>query len=358
MSEFQCVTKVLSGPNAMEHLKKICPSRVLLVTDPYFTKNGAAKEVAAYFDGASVEIFDEVVPDPPAALAAKGAALCEQYRPVVLAALGGGSVIDCAKGIRAACEHPMLFVAVPTTSGSGSEMTSYAVLTKDGVKYPLTDPGLRPDVTILDDRYLGQLPPALIAETGMDLLAHCMEALVGTNRSGFTDALSMHGIRTVLNSLTASYAGDRSVRMTLHEAAAMAGLAFENAGLGLCHGLAHSMGSLFHIPHGRLCAMLLPHVMECNAEQALEKYAALARACGLSAATDRLALRSLQSELRRLRRTMGLPENLEQAGVTREQWAAYRDGVVEATLQDPCCQTNPLPVTRQMIETVLKAVSP
>ena len=358
MSAFQCITKVLSGAKAMDHLKTIHASCVFLVTDAYFASNGIAEAVAKYFEGAAVRVFDEVVPDPPAELAARGAALCENCHPDVLVALGGGSVIDCAKGIRAAYEYPVMFVAIPTTSGSGSEMTSFSVLTKDGVKYPLVDPSLRPDLTILADDFLTKLPPSLIADTGMDLLAHCMEALVGKNRSGFTDALSIYGIRTVLNSLVASYSGDRSVRMTLHEAAAMAGLAFEHAGLGLCHGLAHSMGSLFHIPHGRLCAMLLPHVMEFNAENALSQYASLARVCGLSAATDRLALRSLQSELRRLRRAMRLPENLGQAGVTRGQWAAYKEGVVEATLQDPCCQTNPVPVTREAIEIVLKAVSP
>ena len=358
MSVFQCITKIVSGPGSLDELKSIQADRVFLVTDRYFSESGIAAEVAGRMDGAEVTIFDAVTPDPSAEQAAGGAAACRGWGPQVLIALGGGSVIDCAKGILTACEEPMTFVAIPTTSGSGSEMTSYAILTKDGVKHPLVDETLRPDVTILDDDLLRKLPASLIADTGMDLLTHCMEALVATNRSSITDALAVHGIRTVLRDLPRSYHGDASVRMELHEAASMGGLAFDHAGLGLCHAIAHGLGGAFHIPHGRLCAMILPHVMEYNASGVVGKYAELARLCGLSGPTDRLAMRSLQSELRRLRRELNLPEHLGQAGVTRDQWDSHREQLVAAALKDPCCGTNPVPVTKAGIEAVLKAVSP
>lgn len=358
MSVFQCTTKIISGSEGLDYLKTVSAKQVVLVTDRYFSESGIAMEVGSRIPGARISLFDRVVPDPPAELAAEGGALCMACRPDVLLALGGGSVIDCAKGILAAYDRPVTFIAVPTTSGSGSEMTSYAILTKNGIKHPLVDERLRPDVTILDAGLLEKLPPSLVADTGMDLLAHCMEALVGTNRSEITDAMAVHGVRCVFQKLVHSYQGDTSVRMALHEAASMAGLAFDHAGLGLCHALAHSLGGLFHIPHGRLCAMLLPHVVEHNAETALGIYARLGRLCGLSGATDRLALRSLQSELRRLRRELHLPDNLPQAGVTKEQWQQNREKAVQAALEDPCCRTNPVPVTEEAVRSILKAVAP
>jgi len=357
MSVFRCTPKICTGPDALEQLRQIRANRVLLVTDQFFSENGTAVKIAGMVPGAETTIFDKVIPDPSAGLAAEGAALCTAVKPEVLLALGGGSVIDCAKGIRAAYDGELIFVAIPTTSGSGSEMTSYTILTKDGVKYPLVDERLRPDLTILEERLLEGLPPRLIADTGMDLLAHCMEALVGSRRNGFTDALAIYGVQTVFKLLIPSFQGDTSVRMGIHEAASMAGLAFDHAGLGLCHAMAHSMGGLFHIPHGRLCAMLLPHVITCNAAVSLGQYAELARRCGLSGVTDRLALRSLLAELHRLRTALRLPETLSQAGVGKAQLEEHRTAVISAALSDPCCKTNPIPVTEDVVAGILKAVA-
>ena len=279
-------------------------------------------------------------------------------RPDVLLALGGGSVIDCAKGIRAAYDGDMRFVAVPTTSGSGSEMTAYAILSKDERKHPLVDERLRPDLAILDGRLLRQLPKTLIADTGMDLLAHCLEAVAAVHRNGFTQAFATYGVQTVLRTLVASYQGDTAVRLQLHEASAMAGLAFDHAGLGLCHAMAHAIGGMFHIPHGRLCAILLPHVMEYTAGSVLEQYAHLARCCGISGATDKLAFRNLIGELKRLRRLLHLPEDLGQAGIDPAKWRASVQDIVRAAMKDPCCETNPAPVSAEVVERILKAVAP
>ena len=358
MQLFHCPTKLYLGAGALDALGGFQAQRVLVVTDSFFSKNGTALEVGRRVPGAEVRIFDNVVPDPPASLAAEGASLCAQFRPQLLIALGGGSPMDCAKAIRMASDQPMTFVAIPTTSGSGSEMTSFSILTHDGVKHPLVDPALRPDAAILDDSLLAALPPSLIADTGMDLLAHCLEALAATGASGFTDALALEGARTALALLPASYQGDRSVRLRLHEAASMAGMAFDNAGLGVCHALAHALGGAFHIPHGRLCAMLLPSVLSYNAPAAQGKYACLARLCNFPSATDRLAVRNLTAAIVRLRKQLHLPETLSQAGVTAARWEETRAQVVKAALADACCRTNPVPVTEAGLLQLCKAVAP
>lgn len=358
MASFHCPTEVFTGPNALEALKRYPAQSVLVVTDTFFSKTGKALEIGRMIPGAQVRIFDKVVPDPPAALAAEGAAVCRTFRPQILIALGGGSPMDCAKAIRLAFGEPLTFIAIPTTSGSGSEVTSFSILTHKGVKHALVDRGLRPDVAILDASLLERLPTALVADTGMDLLAHCMEALVAKDRTGFTDALALHAAKTVLDRLRASFRGDVSVRAEIHEAATMAGMAFDNAGLGVCHALAHAIGGVFHVPHGRLCAMLLPSVMDYNMEQGQSQYASLARLCGMASATERLSVRSLIGAIVRLRRELLLPQDLRQSGVEKAMWEREREKILAAALADPCCKTNPVPVTKEGLEQILKAVGP
>lgn len=358
MGSFCCSTKIYASGNALEVLRTFSARRVLVVTDRYFSESGKALQIAKLVPGAQIEIFDQVTPDPPASLAAKGAALCRKFEPDLLLALGGGSPMDCAKAIKLAYGEKLLFVAVPTTSGSGSEMTSFSILTHKGVKHPLIDETLRPDAAILDASLLQNLPSALIADTGMDLLAHCVEALVAKGRTGCSDAMALLGARTVLKSLERSFRGDTSVRLELHEAASMAGLAFDNAGLGVCHALAHAIGGVFHIPHGRLCSVLLPEVIAYNRSACLSQYALLAKICELPAATDRLAVRNLIFTIARLQRSLLLPQTLGQAGIAKQQWEAEEDAIVQAALKDPCCRSNPVAVTKEALLTILKAVRP
>lgn len=357
MTEFCCTTKLCTGPNALHALKNYPAKRVMVVTDAYFSKSGTAARIASMVPGAESLIFDQVAPDPSAALAARATAACREFGPDLLIALGGGSPMDCAKAVRLAAERPMAFLAIPTTSGSGSEVTSFSILTHEGVKHPLVDPALRPDAAILDDSLLEQLPPSLIADTGMDLLAHSVEAACARGRSGFSDALAFHAARTVFACLPASYKGDRTVRRALHEAAAMAGMAFDNAGLGLCHAMAHAMGGVFHLPHGRLCAMLLPHVMAYNEACAGEAYAALAAACGMNGSSRRMAVRSLSAAVSRLRQSLQMPGTLAQAGVARQEIAAHREAVLTAALADACCRTNPAPVAMDGAAKIYESVA-
>jgi len=355
---FFCSTKVYSGSDALDVLKLYHAKRVMIVTDRFLSENGMVNSIRDSIPAAEVLVFDKVTPDPTLSLVAKGAACCKEFRPELLIALGGGSPIDCAKAIFLAAELTVPFVVIPTTSGSGSDMTSFSILTHDGTKHPLIDGSLRPTVSILDDRFLNALPQSLIADSGMDLIAHCMEAFVAVDRCGFTDALSGYALQSAMKNLSKSYLGDCSVRKELHEAASMAGLAFDQAGLGVCHALAHTIGGVFHIPHGRLCAMLLPAVMQYNASTVVEQYALAARFCGITCATDYLAMREMIRRFELLRQMMKLPENLKQAGVSQSAWFAAKDEIMIRALQDACCRTNPVPVTLDALERICKAVAP
>lgn len=356
LTEFVCTTRICAGENALSYLSSLQAERVLVITDRFFSQNGTAARIGGMIPGAKVEVFDRVTPDPTAETAAEAAAVCTTLQPQILLALGGGSPMDCAKAVRLAAEKPMLFIAIPTTSGSGSEVTSFSILTHGGVKHPLVDGGIRPNIAILDDSLLQSLPPSLVAHTGMDLLSHCMEALAATGRSPFTDSLAMSAAETVFSCLKASYHGDVTVRSRLHQAATMAGIAFDNAGLGLCHGLAHALGGRYHLPHGVLCAMVLPHVMKLNAPKAGAAYRRLAAYCQMGAATEQTALRSLTGAISRLRSSLSMPETLTAAGLDRETIRASHRQVLQAALEDGCLKTNPVPVTEQAVEQILRAV--
>ena len=355
MTQFQCGTKIVSGTGAVEEIRKLGARRILVVTDPYFAKNGIAARIGAM--APQSKIFDKVMPDPTAALAAEGTAVVKEFGPDLMVALGGGSAMDCAKAMAYFSGSDALLVAVPTTSGSGSEVTDFAILSHDGVKHPLVDEKMRPQVAILDDELLRELPKSLIADAGFDVLSHSVEALGGTRAGAITDALARDAFCTAYAALPASYAGQQGVRLGLHTAATMAGIAFNQAGLGLCHGLAHVLGGQYHLPHGRLNAILLPVVVEENAAGAGVKYAELARAAGLGGSADTIAVRNLKNALIRLRRQLNMPENLAQAGVEPRKIWQDSDRIVSAVLEDPCCETNPVPVTAQLVRQVLEAVT-
>lgn len=354
--EFTCNTRIVMGTGTISALKELQIKRLLLVTDPYFVKTGKAQQVLEAAGAEENRIFDRVEPDPSVALAAEGTALVKEFKPDVLVALGGGSAMDCAKAM-AYFSGGVRLVAIPTTSGSGSEVTDFAILTHGGVKHPLVDKRLRPEMAILDDGFLGELPPGLVADTGFDVLTHALEALVAKNRNPMTDALARDAFCTVFAQLPASFGGDRQVRLKIHCGATMAGMAFTQAGLGLCHAMAHSLGGMYHVPHGRLNAILLPAVIECNAMACPELYARIAREAGLGGSADSIAVRNLRNGLVRLRKELKLPGSLSQAGV--EPGRIWRDtpAIVSATLADPCCRTNPVEVADFMVRKILDEVT-
>ena len=357
MEEFSCRTRIVAGAGAVSALADLGAKRLYLVTDPFFMKNGTAQKVAQAAKAETVEIFDGVQPDPSVELAAEGVAKLKAFGPDLIVALGGGSAMDCAKAIAYFGKGAYKFVAIPTTSGSGSEVTDFAILTHNKVKHPLVDPRLRPDMAILDSDLLMELPATLIADAGFDVLAHALEACVATGAGSMTDCFAREAFSTAYANLPASFAGRKDVRLKVHKAATMAGMAFTQAGLGLCHAMAHALGGAFHVPHGRLNAILLPSIVSCNAHSAGHKYAEIARAAGIGGSADTVAVRNLRNGLIRLRKELNLPETLAQAGVDPRQVWAQTGEIVRATLEDPCCKTNPIQVDDFLVRRILDEVT-
>ena len=357
MEEFSCKTRVVSGSGTIRMLGKLEKKKLFLVADPFFVKNGVARHVAEASGCREVEIFDLVQPDPTVELAAEGTARVRAFEPDLLVALGGGSAMDLAKAMGYFAKGTYILAAIPTTSGSGSEVTDFAILTHNNVKHPLVDKRLRPDLAILDSDLLQGLPKNLIAETGFDVLAHGLEAYVAKGSGSISDLYAREGFSSAYASLPASYAGNKAVRLKVHLASTMAGMAFSQAGLGLCHAMAHSLGGLFHVPHGRLNAILLPSIVSCNAHVCGKKYAELARAAGMGGSADTIAVRNLRNSLIRLRRELNLPETLAQAGVDpRSVWANVHK-IVEAALADPCCKSNPMEAEGFLVRRILEEVT-
>jgi len=357
MEEFSCKTKVISGTGAVSALSQFGAKRLFLVTDPFFMKNGIAQRVAEAAKAQQTEIFDGVKPDPTVELAAEGTARLRSFQPDLVVALGGGSAMDCAKAMAYFGKGDYKLAAIPTTSGSGSEVTDFAILTHNKVKHPLVDKRLRPDMAILDSDLLQELPKGLIAESGFDVLCHALEAYVAKNAGTITDLYAREAFSSAYAALPASYAGNQNVRLKVHLAATMAGMAFTQAGLGLCHAMAHALGGMFHVPHGRLNAILLPSVISCNAHIAGKKYAELARAAGIGGSADTIAVRNLKNGLVRLRRELNLPETLVQAGVDPRTLWSNAGQIVRATLEDPCCERNPMAVEDFLVRRILEEVT-
>ena len=357
MKRYEGNPTVVSGAGAVTALQELGAKRLLVVTDPYFFENGTAQRIAALSGAEQVEYFPEITPDPSVELAARGTAVVKSFAPEAIVALGGGSAMDCAKAMVYFSGSDAKFAAIPTTSGSGSEVTDFAILTHKGVKHPLVDRRLRPQLAILDSDLLEQMPKKLIADTGFDVLTHALEAFVATDSTMITDALAKEAFGVTFARLPASYGGNRAVRLDIHTAATMAGMAFTQAGLGLCHAMAHCLGGRFHVPHGRLNAILLPAVIDCNTHGAEDKYAAIAAGAGILGSAKSVAVRNLKNGLVRLRRELDMPDSLAAAGVDTRQVRREEGALVEAVLSDPCCKTNPVKVEGFMVRRILEQVT-
>ncbi len=357
MERFICETEILCGVETGAALKAMRIGRLLLVCDPFFAKNGTAACIAERAQAQAWEIFDRVQPDPSVELVAQGAAALRRFAPDAVAALGGGSAMDCAKAMVYFSGLAPALIAIPTTSGSGSEVTDFAVLTHKGTKYPLVDAALRPKTAILDEALLAEQPPQLIADSGFDLICHALESRAASGAGVLSNTLAEQAFCTALEQLPRSYRGEQSARLDVHRASTMAGMAFSAAGLGLCHAISHSLGGAFHVPHGRLNAVLMPCVLAHNAQAAPQAYAALARRAGLSGGTDTMAVRALKNALLRLRRELDMPQSLLQAGIAPQQLHDRMRELTDAALADPCCASNPVAPDAAMIRQILCEVS-
>jgi len=356
MEVFSCKTKIISGIGSIWELRQLGIRKMLVVAAPYFRETDLPDKLKKAAKADFCDFFYDVTPDPSVELSAKGTALVQELRPDTVVALGGGSAMDCAKAMVYFSGLDIRLVAIPTTSGSGSEVTDFAVLTHEGTKHPLVDSRLQPEVAILDGNLLNTLPQSLIADSGYDIIAHAVESYVAAGAGAISQALARDAFSAAYRDLPASYGGSMQVRQEIHLAATMAGIAFSQSGLGLCHALSHALGGQFHLPHGRLNAILLPAVVEANAA-ANAQYARLARDAGLGGSADAMAVRNLKNALVRLRRELHMPETLARAGINPQQVRQSADSLITAVLADPCCATNPVHPDGKMVRLVLQQVT-
>ena len=365
MKSFEIKTKIHFGDNALERLAQMPYNRVLVITDPFIAKGPMIKMITDPLDraGKTYEVFHDVVPDAPIDKIIIGVKKLLEYRPEVIVAVGGGSAIDSSKAIREfalGIDHyaDVAMIAIPTTSGTGSEVTSFAVVndTVAKIKHPLVSPSLTAEEAILDAELVKSVPPSITADTGMDVLTHAIEAYVSTNHNEFSTALAEKSIEIVGVFLLRAYLNgeDTHARQKMHVASCLAGLAFNSASLGLTHGMAHQLGANFHIPHGRANAMLLPHIIEYNADihkdsrsqseyhPSVKRYSTIAHVLGLSSYNKVMSVRSLIQWIQFMNQDMKIPARISEIGtITVNDYMSKVESMAEAALADACTATNP-----------------
>ena len=407
MQWFKIPEKIYFEAGSIQYLSKMPNiTRAFIVTDPFMVKLGFVDKLLYHLrnrnDYVHCEIFSQVEPDPSLDTIRAGVDAMNKFKPDVIIALGGGSPMDAAKGMWLFYEQPdadfssmsqkfmdirkrvykfprignkAKMVSIPTTSGTGSEVTSFAVITDKtkGIKYPLADYELTPNVAIIDPELVMTVPPTITANTGLDVLTHAIEATVSIMASDYTDALAMKAIEMVFEYLPRAYknGSDAVAREKMHNASCMAGMAFTNAFLGVNHSMAHKLGGEFHVPHGAANALLLPYVVEYNGEKtpskfvsfpkyekfiAPEKFAGIAKHLGLKASTPEEGVKSLVAAIRKLMKELEMPMTLKEFGLDEKEYLAKLDYLADKAFEDQCTTANPrLPLVSEIKELYRKA---
>lgn len=378
MKSFEIKTKIYFGDQALDRLKDIPYKKVLIITDPFVVQSNMIELITEPLrnGGITFDIFKDVVPDPPIEKISEGVKKMLTYRPDAIVAVGGGSAIDSSKSIREFALRVDRYgevglIAIPTTSGTGSEVTSFAVVSDPAaqMKYPLVSEDLTPNEAILDAELVKSVPPAITADTGLDVFTHAIEACVSTDSNDFSTALAEKSIEICGVFLLRAYldGNDTHARQKMHVASCLAGLAFNSAFLGLNHGMAHQLGATFHIPHGRANAMLLPHIIEFNSDinkhsksrkeylPAVKKYATVAQILGLSSYNKIMTVRSLVNWVQFMLKEMDVPLSISQIGtITEEEYMSKVDHMAEAAIADGCTKTNPRVATKADVVRIYK----
>lgn len=407
MQWFKIPPKIYFEEDSVQYLEKMPDiTRAFIVTDPTMVSLGYVDRVLYHLrkrqEYCHSEIYADVEPDPSVETIMRGVSVMRDFKPDVIIALGGGSAMDAAKGMWLFYEHPETsfdglrlkfldirkrafqfpklgkkaqMVCIPTTSGTGSEVTSFSVITdkKNGnIKYPLADYELTPDVAIIDPQFVYSLPKGVTADTGMDVLTHAIEAYVSILASDYTDGLAMKAIELVFANLPRAYSDptDHAAREKMHNASCIAGMAFTNAFLGLNHSMAHKLGGEFHISHGKSNAILLPYIIGYNADKptkfasfpkygkfvADEKYAQIARHLGLDAKTAQEGVSNLIEAVRKLMKILDFPTSLQELGIPEKDFLSGVDRLAEAAFSDQCTTANPrYPLISEIKELYLMA---
>ena len=406
MQWFKIPDKIYFEAGSIQYLEKMPNiTRAFIVTDQSMVKLGYIDKILYHLrkrqEYVHSEIFSEVESDPSFDTINKGVKMMNEFKPDVVIAVGGGSPIDAAKGMWLFYEHPdadadgmklkfmdirkrtykfpklgekAKMVAIPTTSGTGSEVTSFAVITdkQNNKKYPLADYELTPDVAIVDPDLVMSLPKKITADTGMDVLTHAIESYVSNMASDYTDGLAEKAAELVFKNLREAYNnGNNNVaREKMHNASTIAGMAFTNAFLGINHSIAHKMGAEFHLAHGRINAILLPYVIKYNSSKptkfvsfpkyeyfiADQKYADISRRMGFPAYTNEEGVNSLISEIKKLNSDLGIEKSFKEAGVNEEEFLSKVDMLADRAFEDQCTTANPrLPLVSELKQIMIDA---
>lgn len=385
MSRFTLPRDIYYGFGTMSELKNLKGKRAIIVVGGGSMKRfGFLDKAINYLKEAGIEVqlFENVEPDPSVETVMRGAQAMREFEPDLIVAMGGGSPIDAAKAMWAFYEYPdttfeqlivpfnfptlrqkARFIAIPSTSGTATEVTAFSVITDyaKGIKYPLADFNITPDVAIVDPELAETMPPKLTAYTGMDALTHAIEAYVSTMNSPFTDPLAIKAIQMIFEYLPASYKGDRTAREKMHYAQCLAGMAFSNALLGIVHSMAHKTGAVFstgHITHGLANAMYLPFVIKYNMkdETALKRYADIAKAIGIEAASDEEAAIALTKKIDDFNTLLSIPHTLKEFGIVKEEFDEKIDTIAANAVGDACTGSNPRSITPEVMKKLFVAI--
>ncbi|MCR6108503.1 iron-containing alcohol dehydrogenase [Salipaludibacillus agaradhaerens] len=365
MNRFTIPRDIYYGENSLDKLKELEGKKAALVVGGgSIKKTGNLERIQGLLLDAGIEnrVIEGVNTEPTVQMVKEGVDVLNDFEPDWVIGIGGGSVMDAAKAMWLFYEHPSLtfedaaqpftlpklrtkakYVGIPTTSGSAAEISNLSVITdeKTNIKYPLADFELTPDIAIIDPVMVESMPKQITAYTGMDAFTHCVEAYVAKPRTVFTDALAIEGSVIVKNNLLDSYNGNQEARQNMHNAQAMAGMAFANAVLGNVHSLAHKSGPTFDIPHGCANAIYLPYVIQFNRTVVADRFATIAKRLDLEGDTNDELVDALVSYIRRLNTEMNVPNSLQEFGVTEELFNKYVDDMAKNAMTDPCTGTNP-----------------
>ncbi len=367
----QIATKIVSGDQALEFLRNYENEKIFVVCDAFLSKGGMLDLIMPYIqDRNDVMVFDDITPDPTLDVIAGGVLAAAKFSPTVLIGFGGGAAIDTAKGIvyvavgDGVLKTKPVFVAIPTTSGTGSEMTAFTVLTDVGEqkKIAIIDDIMCADVAILDAKLTVSVPPSVTANTGFDVITHSMEAYVAKGATDFTDAMAVQSLELAIDALPRCYhyGANMKARQDMMSASNLAGIAFNLGGLGLVHSMAHQLGGMFHVPHGLACAIFLPIGIAYNSTcpETADKYARLAYKLGIvprSVGTD-IAARALPALFSAFMSDMSMPKRVGELtpAVSRADYEAAVEMMAANALEDRCLAQTPVPVTKEIFIDLFK----
>lgn len=368
-------SKVYFNQQSLQYLKQITGSHAFIVSDSIMEQLGYLQTALDYLKEAGIEssVFTGVRPDPDVRIIEEGLKPYLKSNADVLVAIGGGSAIDTAKGILYSAKmiekaagteiKKPLFVAIPSTSGTGSEVTDFSVITYEGEKLCIVDEFIAPDIAILDSTCIQHVPQRVVVDTGIDVLVHAIEAYVSIKATDFTDALAEKAIKLIFENLEKIYKDvkDSDARDRVQNASCMAGMAFTNTGLGINHSLAHAFGANFHISHGRSNALMLSAVLEYNAElsggancYAAERYAKLALMLLLPARTRREGSVNFIQAVNKLKKALGIEENIRTLGIDPAMFESTLEKMAETALLDRCTPTTPRKPSKEDIIQIYK----